>query len=1111
MSINLSNVNISLAEFQRLAKGDYNAGEVRLASENKLEKMNNHVHLKFLNNKTIDHAEVIAIKNAFIKALGDNGVLSERLNEIRQKLGLASSGGNWGDMSKLSMKPLTRQQIREIIDANAKDMTDLHIETSATIYKGGAMSSGNVTAREKVNASLAASTRSLDENVEISAFQIVATCQIDYVSADKELLLDAAKKMLDALMEGCGGKPRADVQATATLKQESGLTLKIPTCFSELEFSRKLEEDIMRMKQDGFSPANIGYAEDYGKLDTPQAREEFFAGLPNDPGGGHKARIVAIKILNDAGIIDHDTLNLPTQMDDAQAIQLAKHLDSIRNLSRDAIRNDPTFKALTDDSKIHKDKTFGNADVPAMRTSSFNDAVYTDFLMNSKDISLPSFRGLPREACEAVKQRLGNSALPDDESKPVSGVPLRRALNCVGDDSERRITADDARGRYIDAALAQGAKRMVMRAIANTIPAQALKGISSDDVYDYVLSKHNGLIDQIVGSESPAEAEAIVKTLKQDILDSLEFCKLGNELDKLRNGIVDNMKAALATRLNADKQKVADNVFLDVVKLKDQASKLKASIKNAILDGKAQMKKIEEYQKDFDKLANDFVDKVTGSLGKVDEQGLPSKYVPRFKFWMMRCKFSAKIDFGEMRKIARSANFDAIDKALADFKNKGVANNAQAPKKAGGLSDNKFAVINAISNMLGPMRADIFRAAGIPPEKVQTIGTSEEYEPVVMFLMLLAQERPESIKNIMEFLKDKEVLTALHEQGQSKQDYRMAAYFLPISNDPKIDPFMNDDAPQFNALFPVDGAKANIYDALVYGNLNAERGPAIDRLVEKAKDDPDMLAVLQHGNCQAAKRIIIAGNGTLRTEEEQAKRFDAIKGNLDELRKATAGDKQAYDAAFKQFLTLDGNAFPPGTITKLFEAAGKADISAIKLPPDASPKQLAEFFCNVEKTVASVVAETGGMKNLDKSSGAADIDPINSLVMTKIFSRCDKATLQAIKTGIFSTNGQKLAAACDDIHEGDIPREMRGEMRQKPQRNIIATGLLASGMSSLGIFRMAVLNNVLDTLGETGQTLPPPAKPSLEEFKEIYNTLEQHTLANHPELFTLADKTIAQG
>lgn len=800
MNINLNNVNISLAEFQRMSKGDYNAGEVRLAGENKLEKVNNHVRLRFLNNKTIDHAEVIAIKNAFVNALETNGLSAERLDEIRQKLGLASSGVNWTDMSKLSMKPLTRQQIREIIDANAKDIHDMAIETSSTIYAGGRMSGGNVAKREKVNQALAAPTRELDKNVEISAFQIVATCQIDYVSADKELLLDAAKKMLDALMEGCGGKPRADVQTTATLKLESGLTLKIPTCFSELEFSRKLEEDIMRMKQDGFSPANIGYAEDYGKLDTPQAREEFFAGLPNDPSGGHKARIVAIKILNDAGIIDHDTLNLPKQMDDAQAIQLAKHLDSIRNLSRDAIRNDPTFKALTDDSKIHKDTTFGNADVPAMRTSSFNDAVYTDFLMNPKDISLPSFRGLPREACEAVKQRLGNSALPDDESKPVSGVPLRRALNCVGDDSERRITADDARGRYIDAALAQGAKRMVMRAIANTIPAETLKGISSDDVYSYVLSKNANLLDRIVESGSPAAAEEVVASLKQDILDSVGYCKFSKELDKMSNGIVSNMKTALAKKLNADAKQVIDNVYLDGNKLEAQARDLKSSIKSDILSGKA--KTLEECRQAFDKLAEDFVEKATGSLGKVYNLDLPPKLVPRFKFWVFRCKFSATADFGKMRELARKTNLGAIGNALENLKSKGAAGNAQDARKAGGLSEDKLAVIKAISNTMESIRKEIFLAAGIPEKAIEKLGTSEEYEPMVMFLVLLAQEHPAEVGQIMDFLKNDDVLKVLQEQGQSNQDYRKATYFLPISNDPKVDPYFMDEAPQINALFP---------------------------------------------------------------------------------------------------------------------------------------------------------------------------------------------------------------------------------------------------------------------------------------------------------------------
>ncbi len=42
-NINLDNVNISLQQFQDIASGKYNAGEVKLAGENKLAKMNNHV------------------------------------------------------------------------------------------------------------------------------------------------------------------------------------------------------------------------------------------------------------------------------------------------------------------------------------------------------------------------------------------------------------------------------------------------------------------------------------------------------------------------------------------------------------------------------------------------------------------------------------------------------------------------------------------------------------------------------------------------------------------------------------------------------------------------------------------------------------------------------------------------------------------------------------------------------------------------------------------------------------------------------------------------------------------------------------------------------------
>lgn len=85
MSINLSKVNISLNEFQRLSIGEHNAGETKLA------KMNHHVGSFFVNNDIISHEEVIAIKQALVKALSQNGVQEDTLRKIRNDLGLVAA------------------------------------------------------------------------------------------------------------------------------------------------------------------------------------------------------------------------------------------------------------------------------------------------------------------------------------------------------------------------------------------------------------------------------------------------------------------------------------------------------------------------------------------------------------------------------------------------------------------------------------------------------------------------------------------------------------------------------------------------------------------------------------------------------------------------------------------------------------------------------------------------------------------------------------------------------------------------------------------------------------------------------------------------------------
>ena len=66
MTIDLAKINISLDQFQKMATGDFNAGEVALKSASKLTKINNHVHRLGANTAEISHEEILAIKNAFV-------------------------------------------------------------------------------------------------------------------------------------------------------------------------------------------------------------------------------------------------------------------------------------------------------------------------------------------------------------------------------------------------------------------------------------------------------------------------------------------------------------------------------------------------------------------------------------------------------------------------------------------------------------------------------------------------------------------------------------------------------------------------------------------------------------------------------------------------------------------------------------------------------------------------------------------------------------------------------------------------------------------------------------------------------------------------------------
>ena len=140
MAINFGNVNISLRQFQEISSGKYNAGEVKLTSETQIDKVNDHVTLKFLNDVKISQVEVLAIKNAFIEALRGGGVTGDALVKIREELGLSPMKPVDKSLHERSIKPLTRQQIREILDRHAEDINryagEGTIRNSQELYAG---------------------------------------------------------------------------------------------------------------------------------------------------------------------------------------------------------------------------------------------------------------------------------------------------------------------------------------------------------------------------------------------------------------------------------------------------------------------------------------------------------------------------------------------------------------------------------------------------------------------------------------------------------------------------------------------------------------------------------------------------------------------------------------------------------------------------------------------------------------------------------------------------------------------------------------------------------------------------------------------------------------
>ena len=225
MAIDLSKVSISLDQFQKMASGSYNAGEVALKSATSLTKINNHVHFTSLNTKTISHEEIMAIKNAFVNALQSNGVTGDAINKVRKQLGLEPDEAAPKALASRSIKPLTRQQIREIIDDNIgtintsrlsnkqtelRDSNSLYGTKQSTLNK---MEAGRTAAQEGLN-------RTLTPSQEIANFQSLFSGESVHPK-DCQAMAKLAQQKKDEIL--AQGKDEKGIMEYVLLKPDGNL------------------------------------------------------------------------------------------------------------------------------------------------------------------------------------------------------------------------------------------------------------------------------------------------------------------------------------------------------------------------------------------------------------------------------------------------------------------------------------------------------------------------------------------------------------------------------------------------------------------------------------------------------------------------------------------------------------------------------------------------------------------------------------------------------------------------------------------------------------------------------------------------------------------------
>lgn len=660
--IDFSHVNITIQQFDQISDGKYNAGEVRLMDANTLTKINNHVHKTSKNRVSLSHLEVLAIKDAFVKALRDNGVSDDEITRVRQELGLAAKAPMDRNLTARSIKPLSRQQIREILDRNAATINQsnannpdfVQVRTSRQIYGANGMSTGRLQTQQEVNRETQ-TQRHTETYQAILIAQAVIGGQVDFHGPDpRNALLQEAKSQKEVILRRSHGNPSNEGNASLHIRvPSSGLNMELPLGMSEAAYVDRLDGMIMRLSVMDPVPQkeDLDARHEFIKLKDVRSRNRWADAQVNAIDGGHKLRTAAVYMLSEANITDYEILSKVNRLSLQDVLDLVKLLIQLagtrpRAELRDALLASPNYIALSqrDNQQV---PTRQKAFIPAFSKAQFNSYIIDSFTQPSK---MPHrFMAMMEEVKQEMQNHFGTEAFRNNpwfKNLPVSWNSVVEGPN------GEQATPESIRERVKNAVKTELAKNLIDNQVKTMLANEGGNQAHSTGIVSNYCVRHPEILTRLKTASNPEECRAIINEKMAELRNAVHLHIISMEQKQL---VKQQALTLLAQKLGIAPERL-DPRDVNLTRLSRKAEQLASGF----VSGEKVAGNDDEIRAAFRTLVETHVNKVASLLQKLETMELTREAKDAIEEQILRTSNPNNIDLDAIAMYSVGVNLRAI-------------------------------------------------------------------------------------------------------------------------------------------------------------------------------------------------------------------------------------------------------------------------------------------------------------------------------------------------------------------------------------------------------------------------------------------------------------------